>query len=173
MWMKVIGAGLVIASCTGLGAETARQLKERRKLLETLKRMVSQLKGEILYSNLPLPTAFLRTGQRSSGAAAAFFLSVAKRMEETGGVSFEEVWKSETEIFLNNCFLDVSEAEGLRAFGACLGYLDRDMQERTMNFYMEELEQGIQALRKVEAEKCRLFQGLGVLGGLLLTVILL
>ena len=173
MWMKIIGVMLVMISCTGLGAEAARQLKERRKLLETLKRMVSQLKGEILYSNLPLPTAFLRTGQRSSGAAAALFLSIAKRMEETGGESFEEVWNSETDIFFKHCALDAAEAEALRTFGSCLGYLDRDMQERTMDFYMEELEQGIQTLRKAEPEKCRLFRCVGILGGLILTVILL
>ena len=173
MWMKVTGALLVMVSCTGLGTETARQLKERRKLLETLKRMISQLKGEILYSNLPLPAAFLRAGQRNAGAAAALFLSIAKRMEETEGESFDEVWKLETELFFKSCPLDTAEMEGLRAFGSCLGYLDRDMQERTIDFYMEELEQGIQVLRKAEPEKCRLFRGLGILGGLFLTVIFL
>lgn len=173
MWMKVLGAGLVIVSCTGIGAETARRQKERRRLLETLKRMISQLKGEILYNSLPLPTAFLRTGQRGSGEAAGLFAAVARRMEEEKGESFETVWKSETEHFLGNCSLGETEAEQLRAFGASLGYLDRDMQERTMTYYIEELEEEIQALRRSEAEKCRLFLGLGILAGLFLTVILL
>lgn len=171
MWMKVAGASLVILSCTGMGAETARQWKERRRLLETLKRMISQLKGEILYSNLPLPTAFLRTGQRGSGAAGRLFLAVAKRMEEEQGTSFEEVWNQETKAFFGACALGTGEMEQLSAFGACLGYLDRDMQERTMDFYLEELEQEIQTLRKNETERCRLALGLGILGGLFLAVV--
>ena len=173
MWVKMLGAVLVVLGCSGLGAEAVRQRKESRYLLETLKRMVSQLKGEILYSNLTLPAAFFRAGQRGGGAAGEFFTAVAKRMEETSGVSFEEVWKTETEQFLKNCSLGEAEQEQLRSFGSCLGYLDRDMQERTMMFYMEELEQEIKDLKEAEPEKCRLFLGLGILGGLFLTVILL
>lgn len=171
MWIKWIGAGLIMISSTGLGFEMARQLKERRKLLETLRRMVSQLKGEILYSNLPLPAAFLRAGQRNEGPAGAFFLAVAGRMEKTGGESFAEVWKMESDLFCREERLEKGEQEALRAFGAGLGYLDRDMQERTMNFYMEELDQAVELLRKAEPEKCRLFRGLGLLGGLFLTVL--
>lgn len=173
MWIKGIGVLLVMAASFGLGAETAQQLKERRRLLETLKRMISQLKGEILYSNLPLPMAFLRVGQRNGGPASQLFLAVSRRIEETKGESFGEVWQAETEIFFQNGLLKEREQEELRAFGACLGYLDRDMQERTMNFYLEELEQGIETLKKEEPEKCRLFHGLGLLGGLFLTVIFL
>ena len=173
MWLKGLGAVLVLLGCSGLGAEAAGRLKERRRILETLKRMISQLKGEILYSNLTLPAAFFRTGQRGGGAAGEFFTAVAKRMEEAAGVSFEEVWKTETEQFLKSCSLGEAEGEQLKAFGSCLGYLDRDMQERTMEFYMEELEQEILALKESEPEKCRLFLGLGILGGLFLVVILL
>lgn len=171
--MKGIGALLVMVSCMGLGMQTAQQLKERRKVLEVLKRMISQLKGEILYRNLPLPAAFLQAGERNSGPAAGLFLAVAKRMEEAVGESFGEVWKAETEAFFQNGLLAEGEKEGLRAFGACLGYLDRDMQERTMDFYLDELAQAVEALKKAEPEKCRLFRGLGVLGGLFLTVIFL
>ena len=172
MWMKLLGAVFVIVGCSGLGAESAKRLKDRRRLLETMKRMMSQLKGEILYSNLTLPAAFFRTGQKGEGAAGKLFTSVAKRMEEKTGESFEEVWKAETEQFFQTCSLEKNEQDQLRAFGSCLGYLDRDMQERTMEFYMEELEQEIEVLKKAEPEKCRMFLGIGILAGLFLTVVL-
>lgn len=173
MWIKGFGVCLVMISCVGLGMQTAQQRKERRRVLETLKRMISQLKGEILYSNLPLPAALLRAGQRNDGPAAGLFLAVAKRMEESGAESFGEIWEAETAAFFQTGLLAEGEQEGLRAFGSGLGYLDRDMQERTINFYLEELDQGIETLKKTEPEQCRLFRGLGVLGGLFLTVMFL
>lgn len=173
MWMKVAGAALVMFSCTVLGAATAGEYKRRREVLETLKRMISQLKGEILYSSLPLEQAFLRTGNRGSGPAAEFFISVAEELDMDQGKSFEEIWKEKAEQFSKRVPLGETESGHLKAFGACLGYLDRDMQERTMNFYMEELEQEIKDLRSHETERCRLAIGLGILSGLFFCVVLL
>lgn len=39
MWMKTAGLILVIASCTGIGAEAVHRLRERLRLLETLRRI--------------------------------------------------------------------------------------------------------------------------------------
>lgn len=63
---------MVISACTGLGVSAGIRLKERRRVLEKLRKMVSHLRGEILYSNVPLPEAFERTGSRHSGKESAF-----------------------------------------------------------------------------------------------------
>ena len=39
MWLKTLGLILVIASCSGIGAEAVHRLRERLRLLETLRRM--------------------------------------------------------------------------------------------------------------------------------------
>ena len=38
MWLKTLGLILVIASCSGIGAEAVHRLRERLRLLETLRR---------------------------------------------------------------------------------------------------------------------------------------
>ena len=63
--------------------------------------------------------------------------------------------------------------EQLLRFGESLGYLDRDMQEKAILFYLEDLEHSIETLRKEEPEKSRLFFGMGILSGLFLAVVLI
>lgn len=172
MWIKIFGLVCVIASCAGLGADAARRMKKRLRLLEELKRMVTHLKGEILYANAPLAEAFDRTGRRSRGETGALFCRVAEAMREETGDNFEKIWKSEAEAFAKNSVLSQKEREELIRFGGHLGYLNRDMQEKTILFYIDDLEHAIRILREQEPEKCRLFMSLGIMSGLFLAVVL-
>lgn len=173
MWMKLLGAVLVITACTGAGASAVYRLRERKRLLETLKRMVSHLRGEILYANAPLPSAFYRTGRRGSGKAAGLFISVAEEMERETGDSFEHIWERRVKELFQPGDLSPQDREQLLKFGANLGYLDRDMQEKTIQFYLEDLELAITHLRREEPDKSRLYLGMGILSGLFLTVVLI
>lgn len=173
MWMKAAGLILVIASCTGIGAEAVRHLRERLKLLETLRRMVSHMKGEILYANVPLAEALYRTGRRNKGAAGELFIGIAETLEQESGESFETIWKEKAGQFASDSALNKKEQEQLLRFGESLGYLDREMQEKAILFYMEDLEHSIETLRKEEPEKCRLYLGMGILSGLFLAVVLI
>lgn len=173
MWMKVAGLVLVIASCTGIGAEAVRRLRERLKLLETLRRMASHMKGEILYANVPLAEALYRTGKRNPGAAGSLFIEISEELEQETGESFGEIWREKAGRFAAESVLNKKEQEQLLRFGESLGYLDRDMQEKSILFYLEDLEHAIEILRKEEPEKSRLFFGMGILSGLFLAVILI
>lgn len=173
MWLKTLGLILVIASCSGIGAEAVHRLRERLRLLETLRRMASHMKGEILYANVPLAEALYRTGKRNKGAAGELFIAIAKELEQETGESFEAVWRAKAGKFAADSVLNKKEQEQLLRFGESLGYLDRDMQEKAILFYLEDLEHSIETLRKEEPEKSRLFFGMGILSGLFLAVVLI
>lgn len=173
MWMKLLGAVLVIAACSGTGASAVSRLRERRRLLETIKRMVSHMKGEILYANAPLPSAFYRTGKRGEGKAAELFLAVSEELEQETGDSLGLIWQQQVELFNKTSGLNRADQEALLRFGKNLGYLDREMQEKTIQFYLEELELAITQLRQEEPDKSRLYYGIGILAGLFLTVVLI
>ena len=173
MWLKTLGLILVIASCSGIGAEAVHRLRERLRLLETLRRMASHMKGEILYANVPLAEALYRTGKRNKGAAGELFIAIATELEQETGESFEAVWRAKAGKFAAGSVLNKKEQEQLLRFGESLGYLDRDMQEKAILFYLEDLEHCIETLRKEEPEKSRLFFGMGILSGLFLAVVLI
>ena len=63
------------------------------------------------------------------------------------------------------------EREQFLAFGEHLGYLDREMQERTLSLYLEELEREAEELNQEIAQKSRLYTSAGILAGLFLTVV--
>ena len=173
MWMRGLGAVFIIVACTAMGAGAVLRMRERKHLLEKMRRMVVYLKGEIMYANTPLETAFLRTGKREDGKLAELFCSVAQRLESGTEQNFAGVWKEQAESILADTPLKRRDREQLLAFGRSLGYLDRDMQERVIRFYVEDLDLAIEHLREAEPEKSRLFFGLGILSGLFLTVILM
>ena len=60
-----------------------------------------------------------------------------------------------------------------KELGEHLGYLDVDMQERTMLLYLEQLDLSIEYLRLHSRERRRLYMSLGAAGGVFLVLILL
>ena len=56
--------------------------------------------------------------------------------------------------------------------GEHLGYLDVDMQERTLKLYLEQLDLTIDYLRQNQREKCRLYTSLGIMGGMFLVIVM-
>lgn len=173
MWPKLLGVILVVVSCAGLGADAVIRMKRRLRLLEQLKVMAHHLKGEILYANAPLPEAFERTGKRNPGNAGSLFLAVAAELKKETGNSFDSIWKEQAGQFSKKSVLSKKEQAALLRFGEHLGYLDRDMQEKTILFYLEDLERAITILRGQEEEKSRLYISMGIMAGLFLAVVMI
>lgn len=170
--MKLVGTVLVITSCSAMGAGMAARLSERLALLKRIRVLVIHLKGEILYANVPLAEGFDRTGKRAGKAEGELFRRVSERLMKGSGESFFDIWKDEAHGFLETSPLTEREGEQLISFGEHLGYLDREMQERTILLYLEELEEEIEGISREIAQKRRLYTSAGIMAGLFLAVIL-
>ena len=68
--------------------------------------------------------------------------------------------------------LTEEDLEQLAGLGEHLGYLDVDMQERTLGLYLEQLDISIEYLRTNQREKCRLYTSLGIMGGMFLVIVM-
>ena len=73
---------------------------------------------------------------------------------------------------LGNFFLEKEDKDKLVSLGGQLGYLDAQMQERTLLLYLEQLEYSISGLRSEIREKCRMSTALGVMGSLFLVIVM-
>ena len=172
MFLKLLGAVFVIISCSKIGADMAARLSVRRGILKKIKVMVIHLRGEILYGNAPLYEGFQKAGKRAE-PEGLLFETVAERVLKGLGEDFFTIWQEEAGAYAARTPLSGEEGEQLLAFGEHLGYLDREMQERTLALYLEELEQEIEGLNQEISQKSRLYTSAGVLAGLFLTVILI
>lgn len=171
MLFKTLGALLVIISCSKIGADMASRLSSRRGLLKKIRVMVIHLRGEILYANVPLYEGFQKAGKRAGGREGLLFRTVADRLLKGLGDDFFSIWQEEAGAYLTQTPLIREEREQFLAFGEHLGYLDREMQERTLSLYLEELEREAEELNREIAQKSRLYTSAGILAGLFLTVV--
>lgn len=175
MAVKWTGVILVLFSSGGFGVWSAIRWKARLKMLEKLRQMIYFLKGEITYSHAPLPEALERVGKRENGALGRLFTMAAEGICLQDGESFQEIWKREVdEIWLDYgpLPLEAEDREHLSGLGEHLGYLDVDMQERTLGLFLEQLDLTIDYLRSRQREKCRLYTSLGIMGGMFLVLVM-
>lgn len=93
-------------------------------------------------------------------------------MEENTGISFGDVFREETEGALKAMPLKEEDRENFMRFTAQTGFMDGQMQLRTIEHSMELLQATEEKLELENAEKCRMAVGLGAMGGLLLVLVL-
>lgn len=175
MFFKWTGGLLILFAGSGMGVWLAWGYRKRLQTLETLRRMVYCLKGEIIYSHAPLEEAFERIGRREKGVLGELFIQAAEKIGSHSGETFGNIWEQTIGEMEKNgkcLFLEKEDKEKLLSLGEQLGYLDTQMQERTLLLYLEQLELSISRLRGEIREKCRLSTALGVMGSLFLVIVM-
>jgi stage III sporulation protein AB len=158
-----------------MGLWLSARWKMRLSLLIRLRRMIYFLKGEIIYNHAPLAEALERVGSRSGGCFGTLFTEAAERIERQEGELFGKIWEEETEKLRaqdGGKLLSGEDIDGLKSLGSHLGYLDVDMQERTLLLYLEQLDDTILYLKSHLKEKCRLSVSLGIMGGMFLVIVM-
>lgn len=170
--LKLTGCAMILCGASGCGLWMSGRYKERLKLLEQLRQMVFLLKGQILYANAPLAEAFEAVGRRTEGCLSELFLQAAERIRAQPEESFAQLWAGIVADIGSEEPLAKADRQSLAAMGEHLGFLDREMQERNLLLYLEQLDLTIQELREHRQERCRLYSSLGVMGGLFLVILL-
>jgi stage III sporulation protein AB len=173
VYLRLAGCVLMICGATGYGICLAARYRHRLELLMKLRQMIYLLKGQITYANATLAEALRLVGERSEGTLAELFCDAAKRMEEKPGEPFRQIWEASVGLLDEDVALTKKDRQELVSMGEYLGYLNRDMQERNLLLYLEELDDGIQDLKEHQKEKCRLYTSLGIMSGIFLAVILI
>lgn len=171
--IRILGAVLVVAASAGIGFSYSFRLGRRLEQLRQLERMTLLLKGEISYGCAALPEALISIGKKMPEPFACFLEKVADRLSGYPDKSFQQVFQEEVEENLKQSALTAKDKEALMQMGAFLGYLDKDMQLRTVDLYLQELEREIKATGESIPGKQKLCRSLGIMGGLFLVLLLI
>lgn len=170
---KILGSLLVIFSTSYYGYLLGYKQKKRLFELRCLQKNLYQLRAEIEYGRTPLPEAMGALGRRQDTVFSAFFLSMEERLACFDGNSFYRIWKEEIEKNLQQTELTKQDKSKLILLGETLGYLDQSLQLRNIDLYLRTLEEEMEEENRAQKEKVRLFQLLGILGGIFLSVIMI
>ena len=94
-------------------------------------------------------------------------------MEQKKECLFSDIWKNEVDDLAKNMQISVSDQDDLKSFGEQLGYADRQMQERVLMFYLEQLEESIAGLKTEVAVQGKLYRSLGIASGIFVAILLI
>lgn len=171
--IRFFGYFLILASSTGLGYYFSSELKNRIADLKDLKKLLFLLRGDIRYANTPLPEAVQALSLRHEGKYKNFLMKVSDRLHELCGISFSAIWQEAVQKELLHTSLSKKDLIHLCQLGENLGYLDKDMQMNTFDLYLSQVEEEISDLSINAKQKTYLYNSLGVLGGIFITIIML
>ena len=182
--IKVLGSLIVIFAGIGFGFHKAA--KEQRRLEQgiAIKRMLYLLQGEIRYGFTPLPEAVLKISTKTDTSAnkrptktekeyQPFLKNVAKQLETHSEESFAKVWQQAAEKKLKQVIYEPKFYEILKNMGETIGYLDQQMQEKTILLTIEQLDDQIFLMKDQVVKNCKMYRSLGISLSVLIVIILL
>lgn len=169
--LKAAGILMILTAGAGLGFGGSYELSLREKSLQQILLMIRWLKGEILSSHASLHDAFESVSRRMPGLYGEFLKKTAERMETSQGMQFAELYRNCAMETVGKLPLAEKEWEMFLALGGTLGYLDLDMQKKQLEFYEDEFGHSMENLRAEMPAKKKVYQSLGVMGGILLVIL--
>lgn len=170
--LKLLGAGITIVSCSAAGFRICSVMKQRIRVLQELRRMTVMLSSEITYANATMEEAFFRIGKRLSAPVGTFLAHVRAGMEEGEHGLLCDIFRSQMEQDFAGSGLKRTDMESLETLGAQLGYLDTAMQKKTLDYYLEQVNDACAQAQQEYREKEKLFRCLGISAGVFLVILL-
>ncbi len=173
LFIRAFGVGLILFSSTAIGLLCANRLKEQIEELETIKKLLLMLRGEIKYSHSTLSEAFGSIGKRIKGPYGELLFKVAGQMDSMKGQTLAQIWEACVAEYLKESALLKEEKEKWVHFGSQLGYLDKEMQVSTIELYLEQVQEEIKNAQENFKRNGKLYRMMGVMAGIFLVILML
>lgn len=133
--------------------------------------MAIMLTSEITYANATLEEAFGHLEKRLQAPVGTFFKHVRQRMEEGEHGILSDVFQKQIQCDLSESGLKKSDLEHLQTLGGQLGYLDVKMQKKTLEYYLEQVNDACVQAQQEYREKEKMFRCLGISAGVFLVIL--
>lgn len=171
--LRGIAIGLLVVCCTLMGYTRSRAESGRIKELKTLRRMASLISGAVHYGAVPLPAALRSVGGKMEPPYREFLWEVSQELDSLPGKPFADIFSKKVDEYLLDTHLHREDRENLKAMGKDLGFLDKQMQMQTLQAYQTDLDQKIEELQEGLPARMKLYQSLGIMGGLFFAILLI
>ena len=169
--LRIIGAGLIMAGCSGIGFYYRKLFFLGLWHLQSMRQILELFMSEIGYGKATLPECCKRVGERVEEPYRDALIKIHAGMERKES-SFRDCWHREMEKSLKRLPVTEREKEIFLSFPNCCGLQDNRMQIRAIEQYRDMLNGAI-VRREAELEKRgKLAAGLGIMCGLLLVITL-
>ncbi|MCL1884783.1 MAG: stage III sporulation protein AB [Defluviitaleaceae bacterium] len=172
MLFRLIGTLLVMAGSVGIGFYLSAKESFRIQDLLEFKKALLILSSEIEYMRSTLAEACANIAKRTSQGISPIFANFSKLLTESEGETAYQLWLTAMDEGKESIFLAAEDRAVMEDFGKTLGYLDKQMQKNAIDYAVTYIDEKSTALQKQSDKNKRMYQSLGVIGGMLITVVL-
>ena len=170
--MRLVGAIMILGGCTGLGLWYRNQLTGRIRALRMLTAILEMLMSEIRYGKSTLPECCRKLTMHVEEPYRSALENVSHEYEDTSGASFQEIFVRQMAQAMETLPLKREDGDCFLAPFQNQGFQDAQMQLRSLEQSLLQLDDIIRVQNEERREKCRMAVGLGVMSGLLLIIIM-
>lgn len=170
--MKWIGALLFLSITTWIGFDWSNKLNKRPLQIRQLKNALQILEAEMLYSQLPLQSAFSIISEQIPEPMKSFFLNVSEEMV-TNQIDLLYIWDKQVNELLSKSSLSKNETEILKQFGRTLGQHDYLQQQKHIHLTTTYLDRELEDARDHQLRYGKMAKNLGFLCGLFIVLLLI
>lgn len=169
---KLVAGILLVIGSSGIGYYYYMEIKTRLNNLKSIKEIMIMIENEIAYSKASLPNLCRSLESRFSGKFQKFFQQINKENENLVGNSFGTIWTEACDKLREEIGVKKSDSLILQQFLGNQNYNNVDMQLKSMEFRRRELEKVIDEIEKTIESSKKMYLSLGVMSGILATIIL-
>lgn len=171
--LRLFGILCVASSCAAMGFWKSFQISRRMKELKSLQQIFMLLKGAVEYGGTTLPEELENISSKAEEPFCSFLKQIAKQLKSYPGYSFFQIFEQRVLTDLKECCLTKEDLRELIQAGEMIGYLDRNMQIQALERYLQSLEITMKDLHEILPDRKKLYQSLGIMGGVLMGILLI
>lgn len=170
---KIVGFGLILAGCSGLGIWYSMQFRLHIQNLKQMCHILSMLESQVRFTRSTMGESCQQIAKRLDNPFGRGLQEIACEMEKNAGRSLGQVSRNSFARHLKRVVVTDREKE---IFIGCFvneGFEEDGMQIQSILRGRMELEGAWKELSEGLSSRCRLAVSLGTMGGLLLVVLFL
>jgi stage III sporulation protein AB len=171
MIFRILGGILVCAACGLLGLYMSHRGIARAKQLTEFRQSLLMLKSEIEFAAYPLPRAFANISQKVGDNFTVFYEELSRRLTEKE-MGMADAWEKGL-AELSGSHLNGDDFQAISGPGHALGSIDAGVQLKAIDMTTAAIDDILSRLSAQNAKEGKMYKRLGLLGGLLITVVLL
>jgi stage III sporulation protein AB len=155
-----------------IGFSIAQNFIRRPIQLKVIQAALHMLETHIIYSAAPLPEALQNISQGCDPKIAPIFRRTGELLSRPEGYSAAEAWQMALEEFYPETSLNENDLQVLKNFGESLGISDREDQSKHLRLAAEQLKTSMAMAEDAAAKNVKMWNYMGLLGGLVLVLAL-
>lgn len=172
--MKFAGAVMICAACTFWGIKKGEEIKKHYEQMLYIKKLLIMIRGEIKYNCGILGEVFLNISEKIKAPYNKIFSDFSYNLENCDGGMFNEKWETEViNEIIKQTDLKMTDVEELKELGLDFGYLDISMQLNYIDLCIDRLSEKIKTEHEKMEGGVKLARVLGIMSGVLITIIII